>query len=169
MIEAVNSVIASASLLNYKDQQVEAASTNTVPLDSVSQGPVAPYVDRYSVNTDFDTTVLEVRDNDTGDVLKQFPAESTLEARQRAESVRARAQALQENAGPRVEGGASNRSSGSAPQVQPSTSAPIQVAISQQNAPQSSAGAGVAQAAIAALSLGANSGQSFTGTVSLSA
>ena len=83
MIEAVNSVISNAPLLRGNTEQVSSARVE-LP-ETVSAGPQAPFVSPFvSVDFNFDTAVLQIRDSDTGDVIRQFPSESALQARQRA-------------------------------------------------------------------------------------
>jgi hypothetical protein len=164
MIEAVNSVVSNASLLRQSAQQANSAAA--------SNSSVPAYLSlQIEVDTTFDTAVLQVRDSDTGDVLRQFPNESTLQSRQRAEAVRDRAEALQAqrdaNSG-RISVTAiqESRSEVSASQQAPDTQA---AAIAQQaNAPQPNVGAGGAQVAIAALSTGAQSGQQQAETANVS-
>ena len=92
MIEAVNSVIANASLVRNVAEQSSSARLDSGSVAEERQNiaaPVAPYISPYiEVNTQFDTAVLQIRDSDTGDVLNQYPSESTLEARRRAEALR---------------------------------------------------------------------------------
>ncbi len=88
MIEAVNSVIANASLLRGNTEQVDAsrafASNPERVQEVVARSPSAPFVSPYiSVDVRFDTAVLQIRDSDTGDVVSQFPSESAMAARQR--------------------------------------------------------------------------------------
>lgn len=93
MIEGVNSAVANATLLKSNTEQaISVAQTPAQPVvqssDEGVKAPVAPYVSPYIfVNTKFDTAVLQIRDSDTGDVIDQFPRETTLAARQRAESI----------------------------------------------------------------------------------
>ncbi|MBX2833420.1 MAG: hypothetical protein KTR28_00445 [Micavibrio sp.] len=167
MIEAVSSVLINATLLRQSAQQVVSAAFAPAEEDTVSSGPVAPYVDRISMDTNFDTAVLELRDGDTGDVLKQYPSESTLEARQRAEAVRDRAESLKQL---RADGDAkffnvSTQDAEAAPLV--GTSQQQVNSLAQAAPTQSQGGPGLAQAAIAALSTGAVSGQTNVSQVSV--
>lgn len=92
MIEAVNSTIANAALVRGVAEQ---SSVGRVQSPSPAQErreisvPQAPYVSPYiKVDTQFDTAVLQIRDSDTGDVIDQFPRETTLAARQREQVLR---------------------------------------------------------------------------------
>lgn len=167
MIEAVNSVVANASLLRQSAQQ--AVSTQaSAEIESVASFPLAPYIDQISVDTNFDTAVLEIRDPETGDVLSQFPAETTLEARQRAEAVRQRAELLRQTQDSGSQGPSS--SDGLKPQGQSFGSVSAQAAaIVANQAPQQSLGAGEAKAAVIALSTGAQAGQAAPSNISVTA
>jgi hypothetical protein len=82
MLEAVNSVISNAPFLRQSVEQL--SSANFALEESAVTAPQAPYVSPYIfVNNDYNTAVLQIRDSDTGDVLKQFPSEQTLAARHR--------------------------------------------------------------------------------------
>lgn len=77
MIEAVNSAISNAQQARFTADQVATLNSFAADIEaveSVARGPVAPYVSPYvSVDTRFDTAVLQIRDSDTGDILTQFP------------------------------------------------------------------------------------------------
>lgn len=94
MIEAVNSVIANASLIRGNVEQVSssrsfAANPNKVQeaapsTQGLNPGPQAPFISPFVVvDVNFDKAVLQFRDSDTGDVLEQIPSRSRLEALQR--------------------------------------------------------------------------------------
>lgn len=83
MIEAVNSAVANASLVRGSANQVDAARVEI----STGNGPVAPrapFISPFiSLDNNFDTAVIQIRDSETGDVLRQFPSEQTLSSRAR--------------------------------------------------------------------------------------
>lgn len=56
--------------------------------DRVQQAPtVAPYLSLHiKVDNYFDKAILQIRDNQSGDVLRQIPTESQLEAYRRAQT-----------------------------------------------------------------------------------
>ena len=99
MLEAVNTSLQS-SVVN------KAAVEQVSPVDSFAGNPdriqkAAPSTDYtpsslgtlfIHVDTNFDTAVLQVRNSSTKDVLRQFPSEPTLQARQRAEQARVEAE-----------------------------------------------------------------------------
>lgn len=162
MIEAVNSVISNAQLARVSTDQVATSNSfaaDATAVESVARAPVAPYISPYiSVDTRFDTAVLQIRDSDTGDVLTQFPSESRLRAAAQSEA----AQTLAET-------------QTSTPAPQPAAEAPSPsettfqaTSIAQASVQPASSSAGAAQAAIAALSAGAQSGLA-TSTVSVTA
>lgn len=161
MIEAVNSVISGAS--SARNIAVEATASNAAASnfelgDQIARAPTAPFVSPYyAVDTNYNTAVLQIRDSETGDVLKQYPSESRLE--QRAEE--AERSATTEPASTPT-----NRSAPSESSVFRAT------AISQQGGQSgvvNSAGAAEAQAAISALSAGAQSGQVSAAAVNVTA
>lgn len=78
MIEAVNSVLASAPLLRGNAEQ--SSSARSAEIQAVSQVTQAPYISPFVVvDNNFDKAVLQIRDSATGDVLRQFPSEQRLE------------------------------------------------------------------------------------------
>ncbi len=154
MIEAVNSVVSNAPLLRGNAEQVSSARASST--ESVTPSPQAPFVSPYiSVDFNFDTAVLQIRDSDTGDVVRQFPSQSALQARQRAQVVQDAVifQAQEDTSS----GDSSTGSAGGAVPSQPQTV----------EAPPPSQAA-EAQVAAQALSAGAQTGQAGdTGSVSV--
>ncbi len=93
MVDVVNSSLAGTQLLRADagSRSVVSNATDNVAsqalTESVSSGPQAPYVSLFiSVDYDFDTAVIQVRDSATGDVEDQFPTESRLVELRRAQS-----------------------------------------------------------------------------------
>lgn len=169
MIEAVNSAISNAQQARFTADQVATLNSfaaDIEAIESVARGPVAPYVSPYvSVDTRFDTAVLQIRDSDTGDILTQFPSESTLEQRRVQAARQAAARAEIERTATEPVNTARSSTSSSNLDV---TSAAFQTQQVAQSTPTQSVG-GPAQAAIAALSAGAQSGQQAASTVSVTA
>lgn len=163
MIEAVNSVISSAPVARIANDQVSSLrsfAADSAAIESVARAPLAPYISPYiSVDVNFDAAVLQLRDADTGDVINQFPSEQTLQARQRQE--------IQTLNADLVGSSSSRTQSSSVP-----ASVPLGITVVQEVAvnpqPAAKAGAGEAQAAVVALSTGAQSGQ-VNSTVSVTA
>ncbi len=108
MIEAVNSVLSSAPLVRQNtDAQSNTAPQNNPQTESVRAVTQAPYISPYiSVDINFDTAVILLRDAETGDTVRQIPSEGALEARQREQAV---AQTSQESlVKPNIQGDALN-------------------------------------------------------------
>lgn len=89
MIEAVNSVLASAPLVRQNtDSQSGGALQNNTQLESVRTIVQAPYISPFiSVDVNFDTAVILLRDAETGDTVRQIPSEGALEARRREQAI----------------------------------------------------------------------------------
>jgi hypothetical protein len=84
MIEAVNAVVANASLLRGSAEQASVARSFAANPARVQEVIQAPYVSPFIyVDVNYDKAVLQIRDSDTGDVLKQFPSEQTMAIRSR--------------------------------------------------------------------------------------
>lgn len=82
MIEAVNSVVANSSLLRGAAEQVSVARSLSANPERVQEVARAPYVSPFIyVDVNYNKAVLQIRDSDTGDVLKQFPSEQTMQVR----------------------------------------------------------------------------------------
>lgn len=158
MIEAVNSVISNAQLARGPVDQagtLNSFAADTQAVESVARGPVAPYISPYiSLDTNFDTAVIQIRDSDTGDVLTQFPSEPTLQQRARQAAQQEQLQRPVQTQQP----------------TQDTTSFESAALVAQQ-APQvtTTGNPAQAQAAIAALSAGAKSGAGGAATVSVTA
>lgn len=88
MIEAVNSVLSNAPYTKAVVEQQSTANSFAANPARVQQASLqAPYISLYiKVDTNFDKAVLQIRDSDTGDVVRQIPTESQLEAYRRAQS-----------------------------------------------------------------------------------
>lgn len=88
MIEAVNSVLSNAPFTKAVVEQQSVVTSFAANPERVQQAPAqAPYISLYiKVDTNFDKAILQIRDGDTGDVVRQIPTESQLEAYRRAQS-----------------------------------------------------------------------------------
>lgn len=88
MIEAVTSAVSNAQLSRGLLEQIDSAripatELQTSPSDARGDLLRAPYISPVVfVDLDYDTAVLQIRDSDTGDVVRQFPTEPSLRARQ---------------------------------------------------------------------------------------
>lgn len=91
MIEAVNSVLSNAPYTKAATEQQSVARSFAANPDRIQEATsAAPYISLYiKVDTNFDRAVLQIRDSDTGDVVRQIPTESELEAYRRAQSANA--------------------------------------------------------------------------------
>ena len=87
MIEAVNSVLSNAPIARaVVDQQSVTASYAANP-DRVQVVAHAPYISPYvHVDVNYNKAVLQIRDSDTGDVVRTIPTEGQMEAYRRAQS-----------------------------------------------------------------------------------
>lgn len=171
MIEAVNSVLVGAQLLRGTSEQTSQPRVDVqAPAQDRIPGPVAPFVSPYIfVDVNFNKAVLQIRDSDTGDVLRQFPSESTLEARRRVELQRT--PQVPEFSDVVDDGGARESAAASAPStVSLPSGRSFGIDTTAFSGVDASFSSGVAQAQIAASALasGARAGQANS-TVSVSA
>ena len=81
MIEAVNSTLsASSATRNVVAQNSTAKSLSANPA-KIQEAAKAPYVSPYiAIDRSSNRAVLQIRDSDTGDVVRQFPTEGQLKA-----------------------------------------------------------------------------------------
>lgn len=88
MLEAVNSVLSNAQYMRAAAEQQSVLNSFAANPDRVQQAPtVAPYLSLHiKVDNYFDKAILQIRDNQSGDVLRQIPTESQLEAYRRAQT-----------------------------------------------------------------------------------
>jgi hypothetical protein len=91
MIEAVNSVLSNAPFTKAVVEQQSVATSFAANPARVQQAAIqAPYISLYiKVDTNFDKAILQIRDSDTGDVVRQIPTETQLEAYRRAQTANA--------------------------------------------------------------------------------
>ncbi|MEM6811225.1 MAG: hypothetical protein AAF549_02035 [Pseudomonadota bacterium] len=87
MIEAVNSVLSNASATRQVVEQQSTARSLAANPTRVQEAPAkTPYVSPYiSFDRNFNRAVLQIRDSDTGDVLRQYPTQTQLRAYQTAQ------------------------------------------------------------------------------------
>ncbi len=87
-IEAVNSVLSNAPYTRAVAEQASVAKSlaaNPNRVQEVAQQP--RYLSLYlKMDVNFDKAILLMRDGDTGDVVRQIPTESQLEAYKRAQN-----------------------------------------------------------------------------------
>lgn len=155
MIEAVNSTIANATAVRGLVGQIDSASvpavSNVVPLDTASapEVPQAPFISPYiSVDLEFDKAVLQIRNSETGDVEQQFPTQSRMAQISQAKIKQEQRQLAASSNAPKP--------AQPAP-LQSSDIVTVQEVTSSQPANTTSS---TPQVAVAALSAGAQAGQS---------
>lgn len=86
MIEAVNSVLSNASSTRAAVEQQVTNRTVAVNPDKTQEVARAPYISPYiSLDRSSNRAILQIRDSDTGDVLRQYPTESQLRAYRNAQ------------------------------------------------------------------------------------
>jgi uncharacterized FlaG/YvyC family protein len=84
MLEAVNSVLQTAPVIRASAEQVSTADSYAANPDRVQKIPQAPYISPYiHMDVDLDQAVLQIRDSETGDVVRQIPSEVSIQNRQR--------------------------------------------------------------------------------------
>ena len=86
MIEAVKSTLsASTATRNVAAQNSTANSLSANP-EKVQEAARAPYVSPYiAIDRGSNRAVVQIRDSDTGDVVRQFPTQGQLSAYQTAQ------------------------------------------------------------------------------------
>ena len=77
MLEAVNSVVSNAPLLKTTTDSGRADKGVSSASDVIQNTSSAPYISPY-VYVSRGSAVLQIRDNNTGDVTKQFPHQSQI-------------------------------------------------------------------------------------------
>lgn len=95
MLEAVTTVASNASLLRGPAEQLSAARSLAANPESTQIVPQAPYISPYvHLDVNFDKAVLQIRDSETGDVVRQIPSEPALESARRQLAAQARSEQL---------------------------------------------------------------------------
>lgn len=86
MIEAVNSVVSNAAVTRAAAEQQSTSRSFTANPEKTQEVARAPYVSpRISIDRGYNRAVLQIRDSDTGDVVRQFPTEGQLRAYKNAQ------------------------------------------------------------------------------------
>lgn len=96
MIEAVNSVLSNVQASRGVVEQQSTARSLSANPDKTQEVAKTPYVSPYiSIDRQSNRAILQIRDSDTGDVVRQFPTEGQLKAYRTAQefSERQKAQA----------------------------------------------------------------------------
>lgn len=85
MIEGINSSIATASLLRPVVEQEMNARGQSASIEPVQRSPQAPYVSPYLfVDNANNKVILQIRDSESGDVVRQIPSDSQIRAYNKA-------------------------------------------------------------------------------------
>lgn len=86
MIEAVNSVLSNASSTRVAVEQQTTTRSLAANPERTQEAARTPYVSPYiSLDRSSNRAVLQIRDSDTGDVLRQYPTETQLRAYRNAQ------------------------------------------------------------------------------------
>ncbi len=96
MIEAVNSVLSNAPVNRSAVESQSTSRSLSANPDKTQEVAKTPYVSPYiSIDKQSNRAILQIRDSDTGDVVRQFPTEGQLKAYRTAQefSNRQKAQA----------------------------------------------------------------------------
>ena len=91
MIEAVNSVLSNSVLTRVSAEQQSTTRSLASNPEKTQKPAETPYVSPYiSVDSNYNRAVLQIRDSDTGDVVRQFPTEGQLKAYRATQEITAR-------------------------------------------------------------------------------
>lgn len=105
MIEAVNSAAANAIVSRGAVTQTAPSAASAPSREGAPQAPQAPFVSPYiSIDPNFDRAVLQIRNGETGEVIRQFPSEGRLQQQAR-DAARAESSARLQESSP-VQGAA---------------------------------------------------------------
>lgn len=86
MIEAVNSVLSNATASRGAAEQQSTARSLSANPEKIQEVAKTPYVSPYiSIDKSSSRAILQIRDSNTGDVVRQFPTEGQLRAYQNAQ------------------------------------------------------------------------------------
>lgn len=84
MLEAVNSVLQSAPIVRQAVERTSASESFAANPEGVQRTVQAPFVSNYVfLDVNYDAAVILFRNRDTGDVIRQVPSETSLEAKRR--------------------------------------------------------------------------------------
>jgi uncharacterized FlaG/YvyC family protein len=97
MIEAVNSVLSNVSATRVVAEQQSSARSLSANPEKIQEAAKTPYVSPYiSIDKSSNKAILQIRDSDTGDVVRQFPTEGQLKAYRTAQQFSDRQKAQSE-------------------------------------------------------------------------
>ncbi len=89
MVDAVSAVVSSTPVLRQPAEEATSQNSAVVAevrdVGSVAASPQAPFISPFiAIDDSSNQAVILIRDSDTGDVVRQFPSEGSLRARQSA-------------------------------------------------------------------------------------
>lgn len=96
MIEAVNSVLSNAPASRVAAEQQTSTRSFASNPEKTQEAAKTPYISPYiAIDRNYNKAILQIRDSETGDVVRQFPTEGQLKAYRAAQqfSERQKAQA----------------------------------------------------------------------------
>lgn len=102
MVASISSIAQNAQVLRSAAESQQEQQPRIQPVESAPQAPQAPFISPVvSVDTEFGTPVILLRDSDSGEVVTQIPSEPALQAQRRieaqSEAARERAAELEAN------------------------------------------------------------------------
>ena len=124
MIEAVNSVLSNAPASKLAVEQQSTTRSLSANPDKVQEVAKTPYVSpAISIDRTSNKAILQIRDSETGDVVRQFPTEGQLKAYRTAQQFSERQKAQTDSALRTASG--SNTSTAQAPHIESPVTADI--------------------------------------------
>lgn len=98
MIEAVNSVLSNAATTSRVAEQQSTSRSLSANPDKIQETARTPFISPYiSIDRQSNRAILQIRDSDTGDVVRQFPTEGQLKAYRTAQEFSERQKTQSDN------------------------------------------------------------------------
>ena len=98
MIEAVNSVLSNSSASRTAVEQTSTVRSTAANPQRIQEAAQAPFVSpAISLDRQSSRAIIQIRDSDTGDVVRQFPTEGQLKAYRQAQEFSDRQKAQADN------------------------------------------------------------------------
>lgn len=146
MLEAVTSVLQTAPVARGSAEQTSNARSFAANPDKVQEVPRAPYISPYiHMDVNYDKAVLQIRDSETGDVIRQFPSETRLRTQSAQASSEETTPAPQQQQAPVQQQSAERASQLQAQNTAPQQSSGQEPAPQQSSSPAPSGNAATAQ------------------------
>ncbi len=86
MIEAVNSVLSNASSTRASVEQQSTVRSYAANPQKIQEIPASSIRQRILIDNNLNRAIIEIRDNSSGDVVRQFPTEGQLKAYRTAQA-----------------------------------------------------------------------------------